>query len=136
MCSATGSDEDARPPAFYLSSADIDPRLAPRRCYPVKRIRCGAQDDCLLIRIDPPLIGQRYGMGGRDIHQLIVAARLVGVSLLQIESWPVDVNIARPLVEHPERRDELRLDELETILWGELYPTEDEARGGETRFRP
>jgi hypothetical protein len=126
--------EEPEKPEFYLSSRDIDPPLEPRRCYAIKRLRCAVRDDYLLIRIDPPLVGQWYGLGGRDIDKVIVATRLQGGSLFPILEWPVFVHVARPLIEHPEQRDQLANDELENIMWGELYPTEQDAAGGLARF--
>jgi hypothetical protein len=117
-------------PDFYLSSHDIEPPLSPRRCYAIKRLRGKVRDDYLLIRIDPPLIGQPYGMGGRDIDQVIVATRHEGASLFPIRDWPVFVHVARPLIEHPEQRDHVAFYEMQNIIWGELYKTQQDAEGG------
>lgn len=94
----------------------------------------GERDDYLLVRIEPPIIGQRYGLGGRDIDCVLLATRHEGASLFPIREWPVFVHIARLRIEHPEDRDEVNDDELSSIMWGELYPTEEDAEGGLESF--
>ena len=74
------------------------------------------------------MIGQKYGLGGRDIEKVVVAAHHQGVSLFPITEWPVFVHVARVLINDPENRDELSSNEIEEIAWAELYPTEEAAR--------
>jgi hypothetical protein len=106
-------------PDFYLASAEGYHELEePRRGWRIKRVRTANRDDLLLIRIDPPLIGQRYGLGDRDIDYVLVAPRASGQSLFPINNWPVFVHIARPLIDNPELRDNLHDDEFKSIAWG------------------
>jgi hypothetical protein len=94
----------------------------------MKRLECGQRSDCLLVKVDPPLIGQRYGLGASDIEKVVVATRHKGASLFPITGWPVFVHVARPLVDKPESRDRLLSNEIEAIAWAELYATEQAAR--------
>ena len=55
---------------FYLASSESYILAGPRRCTVVKRPRGERRDDYLLISIDPPLIGQSFGLGDRDIGQV------------------------------------------------------------------
>jgi hypothetical protein len=114
---------------FYLTSSEGYDYLArpPRRCRAIKRLRGDARDDYLLIRIDPPLNGQIFGLGEHDIDQVIVATRHRGASLFPITQWPVFVHVARLLVPY-EGQDVVRSDELDPIAWAELYATEEAAR--------
>ena len=114
-------------PDFYLASADGVLFEKPRRCWRGKRIATNDRNDLLLIRIDPPLDGQNYG-GSRDIDLLLVAPRHEGGSLFPINEWPIFVHIARPLIENAEKRESLQSNEIESIAWGELYQTEEDAR--------
>src|SRR5262249_20763813 len=82
----------------------------------------------LLVRVEPPLVGQRYGLGGRDIDTLLVATRHKGASLFPINQWPVYVHVARLLIENPEQRDQIHDNEFESIAWAELYRTEEDAQ--------
>ena len=115
-------------PDFYLASTDSYELGAPRRCWRVKRLATDNRNDLLLIRIEPPLIGQKYGLGPRDIDLVLVAPRHQGGSLFPINEWPLYVHVARPLIENPEDRDALLSNEFESIAWAELYRTEEDAR--------
>jgi len=114
-------------PDFYLASSEGYGMEEPRRCFAIRRIRGDQRDDYLLARIEPPVVGQPFGLGGRDIDHVILATRHVGESLFPVQRWPVFVHVARPLVP-TEERDVLHDGELESIAWAEIYQTEDAAR--------
>ncbi|MCC7047273.1 MAG: hypothetical protein IT562_11225 [Alphaproteobacteria bacterium] len=101
---------------------------APRACWRIRRLSTKSRDDLLLVRIEPPLVGQKYGLGGEDIHEVIVATRHQGASLFPISEWPLYVHVARLKVAVPENRDRLEPDEFDSIAWAELYPTREDAR--------
>lgn len=115
-------------PDFYLASSEGYDLESPRRAWRVKRLSTDGRDDLLLLKVDPPLLGQKYGLGSRDVDMVLVATRHHGSSLFPINEWPIFVHVARPLVEHPELRDYLRPNEFESIAWAELYRTERDAR--------
>ena len=115
-------------PDFYLASSEGYGLESPRRAWRVKRLSTDSRDDLLLVRVDPPLLGQNYGLGSRDVEMVLIATRHRGSSLFPISEWPIFVHVARPLVERPELKDHLRPDEFEAIAWAELYRTESDAR--------
>jgi hypothetical protein len=115
-------------PDFYLASTEGYELEEPRRCWQIKRLTTDGRSDLMLVKIEPPLIGQKYGLGARDIDIVLVATRHQGASLFPINEWPLYVHVARPLVENPELRDDLRPNEFESIAWAELYRTEEDAR--------
>lgn len=115
-------------PDFYLASTEGYELENPRRCWRIKRPATDNRDDLLHIKIEPPLIGQQYGLGGRDIGLVLIATRHQGRSLFPINEWPLCVQLAWLLIEHPEDRDVLREDEFESIGWAELYRTEEDVR--------
>ena len=115
-------------PDFFLASSEGYRLEEPRSCKRIKRVRSDNRDDWLLIKVEPPLIGQLYGLGGRDIDTLLVATRLQGDSLFPIENWPVFVHVARLLIENPEQREKIRDNEFEPIAWAEIYRTKEDAR--------
>ncbi len=100
----------------------------PRRCWRLKRLATGQRDDLLLVRIEPPLLGQKYGLGGRDIDLVILAPRHRGASLFPVSEWPVYVHVARLLVDDPENRERLDSNDMEEIAWAEVYRTDLDAR--------
>jgi hypothetical protein len=116
------------PPHFYLASSEGYDLTEPRRCWRIKRLATNTRSDLLLVRIEPPLVGQKYGLGGRDIDLVVVATRHQGDSLFPVKEWPVFVHVARPLIENPQDHDRLRDEEFESIAWAELYPSEEDAR--------
>ncbi len=115
-------------PDFYIASTEGYDMEEPRSCWAVKRITTEQRRDLLLIRIDPPLVGQKYGLGARDVDLVLIAPRHQGGSLFPINEWPQYVHVARPLTDAPQSRDILHSDEMELIAWAELYRTEEEAR--------
>lgn len=92
-------------PDFYLSSTDSNTFEEPRKVFRIKRLSSESRDDLMLIGIDPPLIGQPYGLGGEDIYKLIIATRHQGETLYPIKRWPVFVHVARILAGDPEKQD-------------------------------
>jgi len=111
-------------PNFYLASSESYNLSEPRKCYTIKRISGQYRDDYLLIKIDPPIIGQLYGLGDQDIDKVIVATRHEGFSLFPITKWPVYVHVARLLIDNPESREKIYSKEIKEIGWAELYETE------------
>jgi hypothetical protein len=76
-------------PDFFLSSAGESELLSePRACWSRARLRDQVRDDYMLIQIEPPLIGQQFGLGDKDISQLIISARLQGDTLFPVSHWP------------------------------------------------
>jgi hypothetical protein len=133
--------------AFWMTSSEFETLHEVRRCTPVRRIRLerrkasllaalvtrlryGKPDDVLLVEIDPPLISQPYGLGARELDQVVLATRHLGHSIFGTSDWPKYVHVARLLVEL-DGQDELSPGELEVIGWAELYETEARARNEE-----
>jgi hypothetical protein len=115
-------------PDFFLASSESYRLQEPRSCKCIKRVRSDHRDDLLLVKVDPPIIGQPYGLGGRDIDTLLIATRHKGASLFPIKEWPVFVHVARLLIESPEQREQIHDNEFQSIAWAELYRTEQDAR--------
>lgn len=113
-------------PDFYLASSEGYGMEEPRCCFAVRRLRGDSRDDYLLVRIEPPVIGQGFNLGNQDIHYLILATRHIGKSLFPIQHWPVFVHVARSLIPL-EGRDVIHDNEMESIAWAELYETEEKA---------
>ena len=114
-------------PDFYLASTDSKILEEPRRCWQVKRVTAGRRHDLLMARIDPPLPPLEY-RDNLTINLVLLATRHRGASLFPINEWPVYVHVARPLVDNPESRDKFLEGEFTSMLWGELYRTEHDAR--------
>jgi hypothetical protein len=116
-----------REPDFYLASSEGYDMDKPRRCWRVKRIATRDRDDLLVVKIDPPLLGQKYGTGSRDLDVVVLAARHQGASLFPVTEWPTAVHVARPLVD-PALLNVLAPEHLDLIAWAEIYPSDERAR--------
>ena len=100
----------------------------PRQCWRIKRVATDQRDDLLLVKMNPLLIGQKFGLGEQDIDKIVLAPRHVRASLFPINEWPVFVHVARSLVDNPESFLRFGQADLESIAWAELYKTEEDAR--------
>lgn len=109
-------------PDFYMFSSDSY-SLAdqPRSCFKRKSLYGSLVDGYILCDIDPVLIGQSYGLGARDIDQVIIASRLEGMSLFPIGEWPTYVYVFRPLIKNIELKTFIEQTDIELIAWAEIY---------------
>ena len=98
-------------PDFYLGSSEARGDFARARS----------------IRIEPPVIGQAFGLGGEDIHDLIVSPHYVGSTLFPISEYPMPVHIYRALTTDVFTRLQFDRHEVTMEAWGELYRTLDAA---------
>ena len=114
-------------PDFFLASSDGYDLDGPRRCWRLKRVASDSRDDLLLIKVDPPILGQKYGLGDRDLDVLLIATRHAGASLFPINEWPIAVHVARLLGDKSVDSDRLRDEDFESIAWAELYRSESDA---------
>jgi hypothetical protein len=112
---------------FYLDSTESATFREPRRCWFVRRISFGARNDGMIVQVDPVVIGQAFGLGGRDISQLIIAPRYKGDSLYPVSEWPLYVYVMRPLIDDAAHRSHLEMSEVELIAWAELHPGDADA---------
>src|SRR4051812_19879118 len=63
-----------QPTQFWLKGEGGE-LATPRRCTPMRRVRDPVRDH-MIVEIDPPLVGQRYGLGARDISVLLLSLDL------------------------------------------------------------
>jgi hypothetical protein len=82
-------------PDVYLASSEGYEMEEPRQWWRIKRVATESGDDLLLMKINPPLVGQKFGLGDKDIDMVFVAPRHVGASLFPISEWPLFVHVAR-----------------------------------------
>ncbi len=113
---------------YYLTSTDARPTLAPRKCFVEERLATPeGRDDYLRVRIEPPIIGQPYGLGDKDIEDVVLATRYAGSTLHPINEWPMIVFVCRILKGTIRGSGKATAGDLEVILIGELYQTLGEA---------
>jgi hypothetical protein len=102
----------------------------PRACWCKGRLRDASRDDWMLVAIEPPVIGQPYGLGGEDIYYLLLATRFQGQTLFPISEWPPSVYVVRLLNKSIIDQREFDYTQTQLIDWGVLYPTYADALEG------
>lgn len=120
-----------RAPSFYLVSTDSLPLLSPRKCFIQERMTADCvpprEDDYLRVRVEPPIMGQPYGLVNKDIEDVVLATRWKGATLHPVSKWPMHVFVCRIIDEKIRGSGKASPGDLEVILIGDLYPTRDEA---------
>jgi len=117
-------------PNFWMTAAGEGGRdlARPRACRVRGHLRNLANTKSLLVHVDPPVIGQPFGLGGQDIDELVLSPRHRGAVLDPPSEWPLYVFVLRSLdgdvvrdlaISSPEQ--------IEMISWATLFRTEDEA---------
>ena len=84
----------SRSPDFYIDSRGEHESLKePRAARFIKFLSDSHRGDWVLVQIEPAVIGQTFGLGGRDIEYLVVAPRFTGMQLIPVGVGYVPVNI-------------------------------------------
>lgn len=111
-------------PDFFLSSSGEYKSLSvPRACWAKARLSDEVRDDYMLIKIEPPLIGQEFGLGDKDITQLVISTRHKGYTLYPITEWPSFVYVARILDDSILKNLSFKQNQVELIAWAMIFPT-------------
>jgi len=109
------------PPDFFLDATETgDPREL-RACWLEGRLRDSSRDDYMLVRIDPPLIGQPYGLGDRDIERVLLATRHAGRTLFPVTEWPAFVYVLRVLDDTVLKTKMFSANHVQMIRWAILH---------------
>jgi hypothetical protein len=118
-----------RNPDFFLSAASEmrGDLAAVRACWTEGRLRDSVRDDYMLVGIEPPVVGQHYGLGGEDITELVISARWTGYSLFPVTKWPSAVYVGRILDKAVIGSQTFAAGQIEMIGWGMIFRTADEA---------
>jgi hypothetical protein len=99
----------------------------PRACWCKGRMRDARRNDWMHVAIEPPVIGQHYGLGGEDIFQVLLATRHKGQTLFPVSGWPAHVYVLRSLDQSILGQPEFDDAQVQLIEWGMLYRTYEEA---------
>ena len=123
-----------RAPDFYLTAAgEYGPLADVRACSAGDRLQDDYRDDYMKIAIEPPLIGQPFGLGQNDISELLIAARWKGFSLYPVNQWPLSVYVIRIIDPSILQEKYFRKDQVQLIAWAMLYKTRLDAAVASTR---
>ena len=111
---------------LYLSSDEYEEFALPRKCLELRHVKLNNRD-CLLIKVDVPVIGQTYGFGERDVHNLLLVARFKDSHLRKLKRFPIDVHVFIPAdLDNPSA--EKPWDKMLNVGWATLYDNELDAK--------
>lgn len=108
-------------PDFFLTSSEGYGLEDVRACYKEKRLINSHWDGYMLCQIDPPIVGQPYGLGEKDIQKVVIASRHSGHSIFANQEWPAYVHIARLVRDLSDVDFTIGEDDVESIGWAEIY---------------
>ncbi len=123
-------------PDFYFTAAselrnDSDLSLV-RECRNLGRIRSKfGSVDFMLVGVNPPIIGQAFGLGGVDIHRCAFMGRYSDSGMFPISEWPLRVNVyysSEIRTIDPKRGRLSSMDRSILIAVGEIYRTIHEVK--------
>jgi hypothetical protein len=123
-------------PDFFLSAAgEMRADLATvRACWSKGRLRDDVRDDYMLSEVDPPVIGQEYGLGDQDIRELIISTHFRGFTLFPVTEWPSHVYVGRMLDPSVAQTLVFTASQVELIGWAMIFPTRAEAEAQVAKF--
>lgn len=111
-----------QPPDFFLSTAgEFEPLATPRACRERARLRDEHRDDYMLVEFEPPLPGQRFGLGEADITFLVLSSRHQGQTLYPMSEWPGHVYVARVVDNKVPAAGGLSKGQIELVAWGAIF---------------
>lgn len=116
---------DKSTPAFYLGSTELSGDFARARACRIRdRLRGPDAREYLWVRVSPPVIGQPFGLGGRDIEDLVLAPRYMGAVLSPPSEHPLAVQIYIARNDSILRAGQFTAGDVEMVAWGEVYQSE------------
>lgn len=115
-------------PDYYLSSLD-DARFfsTTHECYVIKPVRLTTGREGVVVRVNPVVIGQQFGLGGTDIDYLVLICNIETDEIFPPSRFPCLVTVSFLLSYSPE---------IETLnphkvmlghFWCEIYKTKHDA---------
>ena len=109
---------------LYLSSYEYNDFEIPRRVLHYLKIKVDDRN-VLVIDVDKPLDGQKYGLRDLDIIRFYLVNRVDENAFEKLNEFPIDVHVL--IVKNTANSDPSSLSELNNIAWACLYDNEKDA---------
>lgn len=123
----TSDGYQVKTPDFYLfSSEGYDLNDTVRSCRMRKRLHHARPDGYMICDISPPIIGQKFGLGDKDIHQVVLCIHYQGSTLRPTSEWPMSVYVMRMIDHQLNFAQEITEDDYKMIGLAELYQKPDD----------
>ena len=110
--------------ALYISSYEYEDFAIPRRVLHYRKIKINDRN-CLIIEVDKPLIGQKYGLSNYDVNVLYLINRVDECAFDTLSKFPIDVYVL--IAKTSQIVNPILLTELQNIAWACLYDNEVDA---------
>jgi hypothetical protein len=108
-------------PDFFLDPTEDGDLRELRSCWSRGTLKDANDTEYLVVEISPPIIGQGYGLGDKDISLVLLSPRHQGHSLFPVTAWPEFVYVARLVDESALASGTATDEQVELILWGVLH---------------
>lgn len=115
-------------PLCWLTSGEEVFWSQPRACRALAATSVrGPEREVLVVGIDPPAIGQAFGLGGEDVEVLALSPAQVGKRLTPRPEMPIDVHLLLLSTPWTGRADELAREDLRPVGRGRLVSSLEQA---------
>ena len=79
----------------------------------------------LWVKIDPPVMGQPYALGEKDVTDVLLSPHFQETSVFPVSQFPLPVYIYRVLDDRVFTDPHPSPSLLKLVAWGEIYATRD-----------
>jgi len=108
---------------LYISSYEYEDFATPRRVLHYQKMKINDRN-CLIIEVDNPLVGQKYGLLC-DVDTLYLINRVDEHAFDTLNKFPIDVHVL--IAKTTKITSPISLSELQNIAWACLYDNEADA---------
>lgn len=109
---------------LYISSYEYEDLAAPRRVLHYQKTKIDNRN-CLIIKVDKPLGGQKYGLLNGEIDTFYLINRVDEFAFDTLSKFPIDVYVL--ILNADKIINPTSLSELQNIAWACLYDNEADA---------
>lgn len=110
---------------LYLSSYEYNDFEIPRKVTHFQKTKLSDRN-VLIVEVDQPLIGQKYGLLGNDITKFYLVNRVDENAFEKLNKFPIDVHVL--IIGNSEIVYPSSLEELQNIAWACLYDNKKDAK--------
>ena len=110
---------------LYLSSYEYESFEIPREVLNFRKETIDNRN-ALVVEVDKPIIGQKYGLLGNDIQTLYLVNRVNEQAFDRLDSFPIDVHVLIP--KSSENLVPKTIADMQNIAWACLYDNEEDAK--------
>lgn len=110
---------------LYLSSYEYESFEIPREILHFRKETIDNRN-ALVVEVDKPIIGQKYGLLGNDIQTLYLVNRVNENAFDKLDSFPIDVHVLIP--KSSENHVPTTIADMQNIAWACLYDNEEDAK--------